>query len=459
MSKFDLRDISDKLTSSRDAESVVDALLGYLVAVQSDWYPTLAFYEVSRDAFVRVYGRTNGRLERRDVVLPVDQLPPRLVRKFFHPSAFFNAEDRKTLLAKLFQNSPSYEPDPVEAPQIQPLTTGFSWQSCTCLPLADQDDLLAMLVIVSPRKGAFTSRSIGEILPLKSLATLALARRLHESRRAPTAVVAGSNTDRQAFAAQTQELQQHVAQLHAHAQALAADNRTKQQRLEDLSQQLNSLNGSADDHRRELERVKGTLSALEEQSGQAAALLEDAHSQLALAQSRLSGTRRTMQFLKEVFQVLAQDHDETEISRTMVAWFCEHFEVDRCSLMRLDPSDASMRIFAQRGLDATMAQGVRVRVGQGISGWVAHNRKPLFVRMRQEVSPVRATGQDSYNSDSFISVPLVHKNQLYGVMNLSNKRDGDSFDESDLERAVLAGAVLAITLAGEARSERIELIG
>ena len=96
-----------------------------------------------------------------------------------------------------------------------------------------------------------------------------------------------------------------------------------------------------------------------------------------------------------------------------------------------------------------MANRVRVRVGQGIAGWVAHNRKPLFVRMEQEVSPVQGTGQDAYNSDSFISVPLVFKNRLYGVLNLSNKRDGDPFDESDLERAMLAGSLLAMSLGGQ----------
>ena len=33
-----------------------------------------------------------------------------------------------------------------------------------------------------------------------------------------------------------------------------------------------------------------------------------------------------------------------------------------------------------------------------------------------------------------------------GVLNLSNKRDGAPFDELDLDRAVLAGSVLAMTL-------------
>src|SRR5438874_12504445 len=107
MSKFDLRDISDRLAKSRDTEAVVFEFLGYLQAVRSDWRASLAFYEVSSDSLVNTYERQWNRLVRRDVQLPVSQLPARLVRKFFHPSAFFNHSDRRTLLSNLFTASPS----------------------------------------------------------------------------------------------------------------------------------------------------------------------------------------------------------------------------------------------------------------------------------------------------------------------------------------------------------------
>ena len=63
-----------------------------------------------------------------------------------------------------------------------------------------------------------------------------------------------------------------------------------------------------------------------------------------------------------------------------------------------------------------------------------------------DASPVRATGIDHYNSDSFVCVPLVHKNRLLGVLNLSNKRDGKAFDETDLDRAMMASSVLSMAM-------------
>src|SRR5262245_20627839 len=114
MSKFDLRDISQRIAASKDTEAVVFEFLGYLQAVRPDWRVSLSFYEVSRDALINAYTRQGDRLVRRDIMLPVDHLPPRLVRKFFHPSAFFNGPSRKGFLSNLFQTSPHYEPDPLE---------------------------------------------------------------------------------------------------------------------------------------------------------------------------------------------------------------------------------------------------------------------------------------------------------------------------------------------------------
>ena len=95
-----------------------------------------------------------------------------------------------------------------------------------------------------------------------------------------------------------------------------------------------------------------------------------------------------------------------------------------------------------------------MRVGQGIAGWVAHNRKPIYIRVRDQSQTAPHTGQDTYNSDSFICVPLVHNNRLFGVLNLSNKKDGEPFEEYDFDRAVIAGSLLAITLGHQENARR-----
>jgi len=58
---------------------------------------------------------------------------------------------------------------------------------------------------------------------------------------------------------------------------------------------------------------------------------------------------------------------------------------------------------------------------------------------------VPQSGGAAYNSDSFMSVPVVHSDVLHGVLNFSNKSEGSLFGESDLDRASFLAAILAMS--------------
>ena len=440
MAKIHLRDICDHLSAASEVEGIVDALLAYLRAYQGDWHPTLALVDGEHDAITRVWQRERGRLDRRDVVLPIDHLPARLVRKFFRPSAFFNAGERRSLLSRVFRATPVYEPDRFEASQVQPLVAPVPWHSCIVLPLADQDDLLALLIVVSSHNNAFTAAAVEEILAIRTMAALALARRLHaEGRQTPETRLAEEQSRR----AQGM-FQERVRQLETESGALAEDNRLKAERMELLARELERTQHIAHDERVELDQLRQQVHSLEEQSSVAAQHLQDSYSQLTAAQYRLNEQHATMEFLREVFEASQAEYDESLMSRALVQRFCEAFEVDRCSLMRVD--DQHLEIAAHRGMDPNVAGSVKLPMGEGVAGWVAHNRKPVLMRKGGDASPVRPTGVDRYNSDSFVSVPIIHQNRLLGVLNLSNKRDGRPFDETDLDRAMMAGAVLSLSM-------------
>ena len=449
MSKFDLRDISQRLSASRDTEALVLEFLTYLESVRPDWHASLAFYEVSQDALVSLYQRANGRLTRKDLRLPVDQLPARLVRKFFHPSAFFNQGNRRSLLSNLLQTSPHYEVPQVEAQALRAVVPISQWQSCVCLPLADQEDLLAMLILASEHPNAFGSRMIGEVLPIRAVASLALAQHLHHTGRTRPAEPAVREPSGAAaeFQARLKRIDHQAAQVARTAPAEA-------ERLDALAKELEQLDHSKNHYKKELETVKTRLLALEEQSVAATQNLSEAYAQIDLTSGRLYAMQRTVGFMKEVCQVLSQEHDRQKFARTLVSWFCEHFGVERCSLMLLDEARETLTIAAQRGIDPEVAARVKVRTGQGIAGWVAHNRKPLYVRVRGDAKDVAHTGQDAYNSDSFICVPLIYNNRLCGVMNLSNKKNGEPFEDYDLDRAQIAGSLMAVALADLDKARR-----
>jgi len=269
---------------------------------------------------------------------------------------------------------------------------------------------------------------------------LAIARRLHADGRVTPEVRMAEEQSRRAQGM----FQERMRQLENESQALAQDNRLKAERMELLARELENTQLAAHRERVELDQLRLQVHSLEEQSSVAAQHLQDSYSQLASAQHRLNEQHETMEFLREVFEASQEAYDEALMSRALVQRFCDAFEVDRCSLMRLD--DQNLRIAAHRGMDADVAGRVNVPLGEGVAGWVASHRKPVLMRKQGDASPVRPTGVDRYNSDSFVSVPLIHQSRLLGVLNLSNKRNGKPFDETDLDRAMMASAVLSMAM-------------
>lgn len=442
MSRLALRDIAERLANAPDVESCADTLLAYLRPQQAEWHPTLALYDASREVFHRVWQRERGRLDKRDLVLPVDHLPARFVRKFIRPSAFFNGDDRRSLLAKLFQSSPTYEPDRFEGPQVQPLTAPVGWRSCVCLPLNDHDVLLGLIVIVSPQPRAFPAAVAEELGALRGIASLALARRLQAAGGpAPESRGAAEAARRAALL-----MQGRVAELQRQAESLEAENLAKATTLESLMREVESLRTEADARHNERVATARITSALEEQASAAAQHLNEAYAQLARTQALNQELQDTLLLVQRAFDALSGTDDAVSLTRSLVAWCCEHFDVERCSVMRVDDAQGDLRIYAHRGLDPALAGQVRLPMGEGVAGWVARHRQPVWMREREDRTPVAPTGVDHYNSDSFISLPLVHRNRIVGVLNLSNKRDGEPFNERDLGRAQLAGSVLALAI-------------
>lgn len=433
MTRIQLRDISNRLAESNDAVEVVSEFLGYLQAVRPDWHPSLALYDARTESLSTLFHRDRRGAVQNALDLGIDLLPARLVRKFFRPSAFFNRPGKRGMLAGLIQASPTYEADAADRERLARLTDIPQWRSCMCMPLNDRDQVVALLIVASMEKNAFPSSDVADLIPVRSMASLALSQ--HLAMATPGAGEAHLRETAEQLHVRVHHLEQNIA-------ALQAEKHAALERCEALAAERDALEERATAGRMEVARLKTALSQ--------GATVETGPPQLdgaiEVAAGALAESLRTVQFIREVFQVLSQEHRRDTFAATLLTWYCEHFGVERCSLMLFDEPSESLRIAAFRGIEPSIARSVRVRLGDGISGWVARHRKPLCIRGRGHDNPVGHTDQDAYNSDSYICVPLVYNGRMFGVLNLSNKRDGQVFDDLDLDRATLTGAVLGMTL-------------
>src|SRR5262249_4091699 len=147
-----------------------------------------------------------NRVVRRHIVVPAKELPDRLVRKLFDASAFFNASEKRSLFSSGLGTAPCYVADERDASELMPLTVIADWRSCICLPLGDQSDLIGIVVITSAKKNAFGGRAVSEILPVKSLVTVALVKHLQRAEHKTAAATEAREAEKAAAVEAATEL-------------------------------------------------------------------------------------------------------------------------------------------------------------------------------------------------------------------------------------------------------------
>jgi diguanylate cyclase (GGDEF)-like protein len=103
------------------------------------------------------------------------------------------------------------------------------------------------------------------------------------------------------------------------------------------------------------------------------------------------------------------------------------------SLMLIDDNGKNLRIESVLGMSLQLARSMSARVGRGIAGKVAESGEPLLVKDIEQDVRVRIPNRSRFKTKSFISIPLRVKGSVIGVLNLSDKRNGEIFSDADLE--------------------------
>jgi len=108
--------------------------------------------------------------------------------------------------------------------------------------------------------------------------------------------------------------------------------------------------------------------------------------------------------------------------------------VEIVSIMLLDKETGELTIRASTGLSPEIVKRTRQKVGSGIAGWVAKRGEPLLVNdIENDPRFAKLSSDVKYRTKSLLSVPLITKSGILGVINVNRKSSGDVFDEHDLE--------------------------
>jgi putative methionine-R-sulfoxide reductase with GAF domain len=139
-----------------------------------------------------------------------------------------------------------------------------------------------------------------------------------------------------------------------------------------------------------------------------------------------------MDALTSAGNLLAANTDPGETLTSILSMAIDVIGAKLGSVMIRDPINNDLFIGASCGLDAEVVQNTRMKIGSSISGYVAETGKPLIVEDIEKDPRFSRINREKYESKSLVSVPLKYKDEIFGVINLNNKLNGQPFNQDDL---------------------------
>ncbi|HUX85846.1 MAG TPA: ATP-binding protein [Chloroflexota bacterium] len=162
-------------------------------------------------------------------------------------------------------------------------------------------------------------------------------------------------------------------------------------------------------------------------------------------QAELQRRVRELSFLERIVRVSASTLDQTTLLRSIIDETTAATGTQVCSLYLWDESEDVFALTATNGLAQWGVGQVKLGLGEGITGWVGAQRQPLWVRdVRKEPRFTWVPNLDQEQFVSMLSVPIISRDRVVGVMNIQTTEAHDfSTEEIDFVSAI-AGQIAGI---------------
>ncbi len=175
--------------------------------------------------------------------------------------------------------------------------------------------------------------------------------------------------------------------------------------------------------------------------------------------------KRTVEELaafNEIGKTLTSTLDISEVLKIIMQKVSELLQPENWSLLLVDDRSGELYFEAAVGQGAERIRDLRIKVGEGIAGWVAREGEPVLVSDVQQ-DPRFAARFDQvsqFETTSVLAVPLRSKDRTLGVIELINSRsrgeDGAAFSEKDVRTLASIADYAAIALENARNFQRIQ---
>ena len=133
---------------------------------------------------------------------------------------------------------------------------------------------------------------------------------------------------------------------------------------------------------------------------------------------------REVEILHRISESISGSLDLDEVLKQIIEIVVQVTRADACLLYLLDGRKEELILRASKNPHPKLIGRIRLEIGEGITGWVAKEKKPVAISKNASDDPrfkfFHNLPEDRHQA--FLSVPLIVKNEVIGVINVQHKR-------------------------------------
>jgi len=163
---------------------------------------------------------------------------------------------------------------------------------------------------------------------------------------------------------------------------------------------------------------------------------------------KIKRENKTLRTLLKVSQSLSTSLEIEEVLYKAMEHVERICKAEASSIWEIDQEKKELFFRIIRGENVGKIRQMRLKIGDGIAGYVAKSKRPLMVNdvRRSPYWEEAFDVESSFQSRSILAVPLTIGRKIIGVVELLNKIDGKGFTQRDKESLLALSGPIAIAL-------------
>ena len=138
-------------------------------------------------------------------------------------------------------------------------------------------------------------------------------------------------------------------------------------------------------------------------------------------ETRLARAEQQLRLFQRVSRLMTRDLELDDVLQEIVSLVKDFLTCDSCLIYLVE--EAELVLFASSDQNRKTIGNVRLRLSEGLTGWVARERRLLAISREAYSDPrfkyFKDLPQDTF--EAFLSVPIISQNKVVGVINVQHR--------------------------------------